>query len=410
MKILFLSHYFPPEGNAPASRVYEFCRRWATAGHDVTVITCAPNVPNGKVYPGYKNRLSARETRAGVKVLRVWTYIAPNKGTFRRSLNYFSYMVSATIASAGIGRPDIVVATSPQFFCGFAGLLVSRIRRLPFVLEIRDIWPESVEAVGAVRNRGVLGLLGKMERRMYDGASHIVTVGEGYKLRLGERGVAGDKVTVIHNAADRSFFHPREPNPDLLNRYGLKGRFVCSYIGTIGMASGLEVVLRAARLLKGEGRDDIAFLLVGDGAIKAELEKKARGEKLDNVVFAGLQPKNAVPEFLAASNACLVHLRKQELFTTVFPSKLLEAAAMRKPVILGVEGYAAEYLRNAGGGVAIPPENEIELAYAVKKLASDADLCRQMGDSAAAYLSQHFDLDVLASSYLSLLIRTADHL
>jgi glycosyltransferase involved in cell wall biosynthesis len=406
MRILFLTHYFPPEGNAPASRVYEMCRRWVRSGHEVTVVTGVPNVPNGIPYPGYRNRFFHRETIDGINVLRVWTWLAPNKGTFRRIVNYISFMKSATVAGLCLDRPDVLVATSPQFFCGWAGALVSWLRRLPFVLEIRDIWPESIVSVGAMKKGLSIRFLEWMERRMYSAARRIVTVGDGYKEQLISKGVAADKITVITNGVDRDMFRPREPDAELKRQLGLGSAFVCSYIGTIGMACGLDVVLRAARILKASGRNDIRFLLVGDGAVRENLEKQARSEKLDNVVFTGLQPKHIIPAFLSISDASLIHLARKQLFESVFPSKLLESFATAKPVILGVRGFAAALLQKAGAGICIEPENEKELVIAVERFADDRDLAAQLGQAGCSYVSEHFNLDELAAKYVTLLEAT----
>lgn len=403
MKILFFTHYFPPEGNAPATRVFQMGRRWAKAGHGVRVITCAPNVPAGKVYAGYRNRLVQHETVDGVAVTRVWTFLAPNKGAVRRILNYLSYLVSASLAGLFTEKPDIVVATSPQFFCGWAGAVMSRLRRLPFILEIRDIWPESIVAVNAMRPGLAIRFLGWLEKKLYACARLIVTVGDGYRARLIERGVAASKIAVVTNGVDRDAFAPQDPDEAVRARFGTAGRFVCAYVGTIGMACGLEVVLRAAARLKSRGREDIAFLLVGDGAVREELQARAAAQGLDNVIFAGLQPKAVIPSILAAANACLVHLRKQDLFRTVLPSKLFEAAAMARPVVLGVEGSAAELLKRMDGGICIEPENDEQLAAAVVKLADDTGLARRLGEAAHRYVDQHFNLDTLAADYLSLL-------
>ncbi len=403
MRIAFFTHYFPPEGNAPASRVYEMCRRWAGNGHAVSVVTGIPNVPNGVPYTGYTNRLSQHETMAGIHVHRVWTYLAPNKGTVRRILNYLSFMISASVAGLSGGRPDVVVATSPQFFCGWAGVIVSRLRRVPFVLEIRDIWPESIVSVGAMKKGLATRFLEWMERKMYAAARHIITVGDGYKSQLTAKGIPADKITVITNGVDRDMFRPREPDAELKKQYGLEGSFVCSYIGTIGMACGLDVVLRAARILKDRSRHDIRFLLVGDGALRETLEKKARSESLDNVIFAGLQPKHMVPAFLSVSDASLIHLAKKELFESVFPSKLLESFATAKPIILGVRGYAAHLLQAANAGICIEPESEKELAAAVERLASDRNLAARFGLAGYGYVAAHFNLDELAANYVTLL-------
>ena len=408
MRILFLSHYFPPEGNAPASRTYAHCRRWVAAGHDVTVVTSAPNHPRGVLYPGYRNRLRQVEDWDGIRVVRVVTFLAANAGTWRRTLNYVSYMISAVVLGCFERRADIVVATSPQFFCGWAGVLVSKLRRVPFILEIRDLWPESIAAVGAIRSRMAIALLAKLELAMYRSARRIVTVGEGYRRRLVERGADGARVAVVMNGVDRELFSPRDRDERLAERVGVAGRFVVAYCGVIGMAHGLEVVLRAASLLRetSDGRQ-VVFLLVGDGASLDDLKAMADRDGLDNVVFTGNVAKACVPGLIALSDVCLVHLRASDTFTAVMPSKIFEAAAMAKPVILGVRGFAAEFVGTAGCGVCIEPENEHELVDAVLRLATDAPLREELGRAGCEYVVRHFGRDELAQDYLDVIQRTA---
>jgi len=406
MRILFFSHYFPPEVNAPASRTFENGRRWVRAGHELTVVTGAPNCPDGKVFAGYRNRLRQVEEKEGIRVVRIWTYIAPNAGTWRRIANYISYLFSAVAFALFLPRPDVCVATSPQFFCGWAGLIYSRLRRVPFVLEIRDIWPESIAAVEAFRSRRLLAVLEWLERRLYAGAGRIVTVGEGYRQRLVEKGVPPEKVAVVMNGVDRELYHPRPPDESLRTRLGLDGKFVCSYVGTIGMACGLDTALQAARRLKAKGRDDIVFLLVGDGAVRADLEAEARREGLDNVCFTGRMDKAVMPAVYSISGACLVHLRRTELFTTVMPSKIFEACGMGRPVINGVAGFAARFVAEAGAGINIPPDDADALVDAVIRLADDPELSRRYGEAGMAYVHDRYDRDRLADDYLILLQRS----
>ena len=405
MHILFLSHYFPPESNAPASRTYENCRRWVRRGHKVTVITCVPNVPDGVVYDGYKNRLRQREVVDGINVVRVWTYVAANRGRIRRTLNYISYMFSAIFFSLFVRKPDVIVATSPQFFCGWAGVIASRLRRVPFILEIRDIWPDSIVAVGALRNRRIVRILEWLELKMYAAAKHIITVGKSYKQVLIEKGVPAEDISIITNGFDCDIFYPRESDEKVRQRYNLNGEFVCSYVGTIGMACGLEVVLHTAKLLKNRQRNDIKFLLVGAGATKEQLRRQALEENLDNIVFVERQDREAIPRILSVADACLVHLRRSDHFKTVFPSKILEATAMAKPTILGVEGYAAQFLREADAGICIEPENADQLAEAVENLADDPELCRSLGQAGREYVTKHHDRDNLASEYLDKIVQ-----
>lgn len=405
MNILFLSHYFPPEVNAPATRTFEHCVRWARAGHAVTVVTCEPNCPSGVVYEGYRNHWRPQvEMVEGVRVVRVWTYLAANAGTVRRIANYLSFLFSAVLASFGLRRPDVVIATSPQFFCGWAGVLVSWLKRVPFVLEIRDIWPESIETVGAIRNRPLLRLLEWLERRMYRAADHIVAVGEGYRDKILEKVPMGDRISVITNGVDLGFFVPGEPNPRFLRSWNLEGKFVCSYIGTLGMAHGLEVVVDAARRLKSKGRRDICFCLVGDGAARKRLEDHVREAHVEDwVVFTGRQPKEEVPPILASSGACLIHLRKCELFGTVLPSKIFETMAMGRPIIMGVEGPARQIVMEAGAGVAMEPDSADALVAAVERLADDPVFAAERSHAARDYVARHYNRDVLAERFVRLL-------
>ena len=413
MHILFLTHYFTPENNAPAARVHGMAKEWARSGHRVTVLTCAPNVPSGVVYEGYENKLYQEEWIDGIRTVRVWTWLAANKGRVRRGLNYLSYLAAAGAAGALLRpRADVVIATSPQFFAGWAGWPVARAHGAPFVLEIRDIWPDSIVAVGALGEGRVTRTLGKLEHALYDGADHIVAVGDGYRMNMIRKGIGPSKISVVTNGVDVDLFEPRRPDRELRAQLGFSpGTFVVTFAGTIGMASGLEVALGAARRLKAKGRDDIAFLLVGDGAVRAGLEQQARAGGLANVVFTGMVPRTELPAYLASSDACLVHFRKDELFGTILPSKFFEDAAMERPILLGFEGDARAMLEEADCGLAFEPSNDAELAAAAERLAdAPAEERRRLGRNGRRYVLEHFDRRRLAHQYLEVLERVhTDH-
>jgi hypothetical protein len=400
LHILFLSHYFPPEVNAPATRTYEHCRRWVAAGHRVTVITCAPNCPTGIVAPGYKNTLLSREWIDGIRVLRVWTWLSPNKGFLGRTINYLSYMLCTTICALGVRKVDAIVATSPQFFCGWAGVLCRWIKRRPLLLEIRDIWPESIVTVGAMKRSPLMRLLEFLEQRMYVTARQIVTVGDGYRDQLIRRGVSEEKIAVVPNGVDVSQFVPQRAVPQLRSQWRGEGRFVCAYVGTVGMAHGLDVVVRAARKQKEAGRDDVVFWIVGDGAERGRLERECRAEGLDQVVFTGLVPKSQIAEVIASCDACLVHLRKTELFETVIPSKIFEIMAMNVPIVMGVRGQAQRIVLAGRAGVAMTPEDEDSLLASIETIARDRASFARGRD----YVARHFDRDVLAQRLLDELV------
>jgi glycosyltransferase involved in cell wall biosynthesis len=405
--ILFLSHYFTPENNAPAARVHALAKEWSRLGERVTVLTGVPNVPSGIVYDGYENRLRQVEWIDGIRTVRVWTYVAANRGRVRRGLSFLSYMATAGLAGSGMRpRADIVIATTPQFFAGWAGVPVSLLQRAPFVLEVRDIWPDSITAVGALpEGHALVSALGVLERSLYARADHIVAVGDGYRRNMIAKGVPPEKIDVVTNGLDAELFAPRPADLSLLSRLGLAGKFVVTFAGTIGMASGLDVVLEAARHLAEQGRRDIAFLLVGDGAVRADLEVKATAQGLSSIVFTGLVPRGDLPAYLASSDACLVHFRKQPLFGTILPSKFFEDAAMEKPILLGFEGEARAMLHAADCGIAFEPGNGAELAAAAVRLADDREEARRLGRNGRAYVLEHFDRRRLARDYLEILRR-----
>lgn len=400
MRILFLSHYFPPEVNAPASRTFDHCRAWALAGHDVTVVTCVPNHPHGHVFEGYRNRLYQTESRDGIRVVRLLTYATANEGTLRRTANYVLYMLMAMAAAPFLPRADVVVSTSPQFFNGLAGFFVSAMRRVPWVLEIRDLWPESILAVGAIRNRRIIGALERLEAFAYRKADAIVSVTESFVAPIEARGGRG-KVSVIRNGVDLKLFHRRDYDRELAAGLGLSGRFVAAYVGTHGMAHGLGVILDAAQKLR--ARSDIVFLLVGDGADKQNLLTRREAMGLANVVMLDQLPKEKMPALWSICAASLVLLRKADLFNQVIPSKIFESMAMGKPVILGVGGESLRIITEAGAGIGIQPENADDLAEAVRRLADDHALYACLADAGPVYVAAHFDRLDLAGRFLALL-------
>ncbi len=398
MKILFLCHYFHPEVNAPASRTYENAKRWVQAGHQVTVITSAPNAPRGEVFAGYRNLPRQVEYVDGIKVVRVWTFIAANKGTWRRILNYVTYMISSVIAVQFERKPDVLVATSPQFFCGWAGVLIHWIRRWRFVLEIRDIWPESISTVGAMEKGLAFRCLEAMEKKMYQTAGHIVAVGKGYRDNLIGKGVAPEKISVIYNGVDLEKFKRRPKDQAFMQKYGLENHFLCGYIGTIGMAHGLEIVLRAAEITKDK---PWKFLVVGDGARLDALRDEAERKGLKNVVFTGRLSKEEMPAAWSVLDACLIHLKKSDLFKTVIPSKMFEAMGMGIPILMGVEGESMGIVEAAGAGMAIEPEDESALISACELVAATEG--NEFGERGFQYVKDHFNRDVLAREYLQVL-------
>jgi len=397
MNILFLTHYFPPEVNAPATRTYEHCKHWVNNGYEVTVITCAPNHPKGSVYPGYRNKLFQREVVDGIKVIRLWTYVTANEGFVKRTLNYLSYMFAVIIAIPFFPKVDIVISTSPQFFCGLSGYFVKFFKSIPWVLEIRDLWPESILAVGAIKNKTIINTLKYIEKKAYLKSDHIVPVTDAFKTYIAQKGIDKNKITVIKNGVDLSFYRPEDVAITDEFGFDLKNQFVASYFGTHGMAHHLETVLESAYILR--EREDIVFLLVGGGSERNNLLKIKENQKLTNVIMLDQQKKDKMPLLWALSDASMVLLKKSDLFKTVIPSKIFESMAMRIPIILGVEGEVKSMIEQAQSGITIEPENAEELASAILKLADDTVLHTDLGDNGRRYVTDYFDRKILAGRY-----------
>jgi glycosyltransferase involved in cell wall biosynthesis len=388
--ILFITDNFPPEVNAPASRTFEHCREWVRAGHKITVMTCAPNFPQGRVYKGYKNRLYQTEKMDGIDVVRVWSYITANQGFVKRILDYVSFMISAVIVSPLIKKPDFVISTSPQFFSACAAYLISFMKKRPFVFELRDIWPESIKAVGAMKDSVVIRLLEKIEMFLYKKAVIIISVTESFKRTLIKRGVSPDKISVVTNGVDLDRFQPRAKDAELVKKYGLENKFVAGYIGTHGMAHCLETILDAAdKIHKQDGGDQFRFVFLGNGARKNELMERAESMGLDNVVFIDSVPKAEVVKYWSLLDVSVIHLRKTKLFTTVIPSKLFECMGMSIPVLHGVMGESADIVEKEGVGLLFEPENSDKLCENLWKLKDDTKLYKRLKanclDSAPKY-------------------------
>jgi colanic acid biosynthesis glycosyl transferase WcaI len=401
MKILFLSDNFPPETNAPAARTYEHAVRWVRAGHQVTVITCAPNFPEGVVHPGYKNYFHHVELMAGIRVIRVKTYITANEGFLWRTLDYMSFMFSSVLAGLFEKRPDVLVATSPQFFCACAGWLLSVLRGLPFVFELRDLWPATILAVGAMKRGFVIRLLEWIELFLYRHADGIVSLTEAFKKDLVGRGVSETKIAVITNGADLEHFIPVMKDIDLASQIDVDGKFVVGYVGTHGLTHGLETVLEAAKLLKDE--PSIVLMFVGAGADKAHLQQKAREEGISNALFLQHQPKDRMPRLWSVCDLALIPLKNQEIFRTVIPSKLFEAMAMGVPIVMSIpEGEATEVLKRCGAGVDVPPENPGAMAEAIRCLMRD-NVQRASLRANGIRMAGHYSRENQANNMLSVL-------
>ena len=407
MKILYVSQYFPPEMGAPAARVSELSHYWAKEGHEVTVLTGFPNHPTGVIPPEYlgkMRRLVMRENVHGVNVVRTWLFPFPNRKASERMLNYSSFCISAAGTGIFVSRPDVLIATSPQLLVGLSGWWLARIKRVPFVFEVRDLWPESLAAVGIGNQNSVLNRsLGAIAGFLYKRSDHIAVVTpafEDYLIRIW--GVPPEKLSVVENGVQTDLFTPDVNSVDLRRQLGAERKFVVSYIGTMGMAHGLETLIQAAVELQ-KTMPNVLFLMVGEGADKERIENRARSQGLTNIRFVGQQAREKVPEFICASDACVVLLKKTDLFKTVIPTKMLEFMSCARPLILAVDGQARKIMDEAKAGLFVEPENVSALVNAIIRLANNPSQCETFGRNGRDHIVKRLSRQQTARVYISIL-------
>jgi glycosyltransferase involved in cell wall biosynthesis len=399
VRIAYVCHYFVPEPAAPAARVHEFARAWVRSGHEVTVITTFPNHPLGRISPAYRGRWWATEHLDGIRVLRNWLYAVPNRGVARRGLDHLSFMITALVFGLPrLGRVDVVVASSPTLFSALSAWLMARIRRVPFVLEVRDLWPEAIVGLGLMRPGPLVRILQGLARFLYRQAALVVVVTEAFADSIAEQGIPRRKLAVIPNGADTRLFSPEADSSCARKALGLDEKFVVAYIGSHGLSHGLGVVLDAA-----SRQPDVTYLLVGDGADRERLlaERDRRG--LRNVVMQHSVDKPQVPGLYAAADVCVVPLRDVPIFDTFVPSKLFEMLAAGRPIIGAVRGEARDILARSGGALLVEPERGDQLAEAVDRLRADPALRAELAHNGRAFAVEHYDRDTLAAQYLELL-------
>ncbi|MDE0885891.1 MAG: glycosyltransferase family 4 protein [Myxococcota bacterium] len=399
MRILFISHYFPPEVNAPASRTHEHCRRWVAEGHDVTVITGVPNHPAGAVFDGFRNAWIQEEEVDGIRVIRTWMFLAANAGFAKRILNYVLFGVTALIASKRVRKPDLVVATTPQFFCGLSGALIARLKRRPFVLEVRDLWPKSIVELGQLKPGLVLRILEGLENWLYSSAAGIVVNTRAFIEHITTRGYPREKIELVYNGIDHRQFKPRPPVESLIAANDLRGKTSVAYIGTLGLAHGLESVIDAAQALQQE--PEITFLLIGDGAERVKLEHLIAKRGIKNIKMLGLQPRKKMPEWIASIDILLVCLKDLPVFETVIPSKIFEFLAQERPVIVSARGEIRRMTEEAGAAWTIDPEDPEALAETIMAVAQNPEEAQRRAKAGRLWVEREFVRDTLAMRMLT---------
>jgi glycosyltransferase involved in cell wall biosynthesis len=402
MRIAYVCQYFLPEVGAPSARISELSREWTGCGHSVTVITGLPNHPTGIVPPDYRGAIFRREQLGAVEVWRNWLFATPNEGTVKKTLSHLSFMVSAALLSTPRLRGhDVIIVSSPAFFAVIAAYVMSRVWRIPYIFEVRDLWPGIFVDLGILKNRALIRILEAIEFFLYRKAARVVVVTDSFAATLAGRGLPAAKIATITNGVDGRTYVPGERENDLRRVHGLCGKFVALYIGAHGISHGLAAVLDAADRLR--HRRNVVFLFVGEGAQKAMLVRRAEAMGLTNVRFLPAQPKALMPAWYAAADVALVPLRNVPLFEQFIPSKMFEIMACARPIVGSVRGEARRILERSGAALIVEPEDAEAIAAAIARLEDDPVLAARLGRAGRQFVSANYDRSTLARQYLTVL-------
>ena len=406
MKILILSQYYAPE---PTARAHELASSLSRRGHKTVAITGFPNYPHGEIYDGYRMRLWEWERREGVSVLRLPLFPDHSRSVARRSLYYASFAMAASLWGPliGTGMDAMYVYLHPPTI-GIAAMLIRLLRGVPFVCEIQDLWPESLLATGMVQNQRLLKWLDSLERFVYRHSAAIVAVSPGFVPNLIRKGVPPEKIHVISNWADESVHRPVPPSPKLAQETGMAGHFNVLYTGNMGPAQGLETVVEAADKL--QDLRDVQFVLAGEGVERPSLEAAAKKRKLSNVHFLGQQPVDRMSDLYALADVLLLHLRRDQLFTTTIPSKTLGYLASGKPILAAAPGDVSEIVLQAKAGLTCEAQDSSALASTVRRFYTMSPTVRaQMGENGREAFLQKYSRGALVPCYEQLLESVAKH-
>jgi len=388
MRVLLIHQAFVSPQEAGGTRHFEFGRHLVERGHDVTIVASDLSYLSGRRAVD-RHGVFAVQNISGIRVLRAYTYPALHRSFVWRVFSFLSFMASSVWAGLSTKRPDLVLGTSPPIFQAVSAWLVAAIRRRPFLLEIRDLWPEFAIDMGVLKNPILIGLSRWLERFLYARADHVLVNSPAYWDYLLGKGLPPSKISVIPNGVDPDMFDPHAEGSGVRREFNLNSKFVVTYAGALGPANDIPVILRAAERLK--NKTNIHFMLVGDGKERPRLESLAKEMRLPNVTFTGARPKSEMGEFLAASDACIAILMNIPMFRTTYPNKVFDYMAAGRPTILAIDGVIRKVVETAGGGLFVPPGNDFALAEAVKSLADDPNKARIMGRSARDYVVRHFN-------------------
>jgi colanic acid biosynthesis glycosyl transferase WcaI len=398
MKFLILTLYFPPEIGAAPTRLDAMARELTRMGHSVEVVTGLPNYPHGKIFPEYRGCIYRREVRDGIVIHRVWVYPTVGSGV-GRILNYLSFSLFALYGLSRVAKPDYLFVESPPPTLSCPAYLYSRLRGVPFILNVADLWPDTLVEMGLLKKGIAFKILFLLEQWSYQKASHVNAVTEGLRDSLLQaKGVPLDKVLFLPNGVDTERHCPRLPDENLKSSLGLNGKKIVLYAGTLGRAHGLEHVLEAAKILEDE--QDIHFLFLGDGSERPTLEKLKGQLKLRNVTFLDAVPVEQLSPFHSIADVGLVSLRNLPIFEGARPSKMFPLLAAGKPLVFCGTGEGAFLVERAGAGVVVAPENPQALADALIPLLRNTELLRELGANGRKFVRENHEWGKLIGDWV----------
>ena len=387
MNILLIHQNFVDPTHAGGTRHFELMSFWARHGHKTTMITGTVDYLTGRRIEGTRGWVT-EQWLDDIRVLRAYTLPTLHTSFNHRVLAFCSFMISAIFAGLRSGPVDVVIGTSPPIFQLVSAWLIAVFKRKPFVLEIRDLWPEFAIEIGVLKNPLLIWLSRSLESFMYARANHIVVNSPAFRGYLLEKGIRASRISVVPNGVDPDMFQPEADGERFRKDLGLANQFIATYAGALGMANDISTILRAAARLR--ENDSVHFLLVGAGKEADNLRAEAESLRLTNVTFAGTYPKNRMNEVLAGSDACLATLKDIRMFRTVYPNKVFDYMAAGRPVVLGIGGVIRDVVEDAQAGIAFEPGNDEQLAKAILKLAGDRVASSEMGAHGRSYVAKNF--------------------
>ena len=406
MRLLLIHQAFVSPDEAGGTRHYELAQHLVRHGHQVTIVASDLSYLTGQRMVARGRGIVSEQMVGGVRVLRAYTYPALHRSFVWRIISFISFMVASVIAALRAGPVDLVMGTTPPIFQAVSAWFVAALRRQPFLLEVRDLWPEFAIDMGVLKDRKLIALSRGLERFLYARATHLLVNSPAYRDYLLSKGIAPAKVSLIPNGVASEMFAAEGDRERLRSAWGLEGKFIVIYAGALGLANDIPTVLRAAARLK--TAPQIHFLFVGDGKERANLAAEAEQSGLANVTFAGAYPKSQMPEVLAASDACLAILKDIPMFRTTYPNKVFDYMAAARPTVLAIDGVIRQVVEAAGGGIFVPPGDDAALAAAVQYLSADPAQARAMGAAARTYVVEHFDRRRQAEGFQRLVVGLAN--